>query len=129
MARKISRAAPIDRGLDPAGAPVARIREDLEGRGVSPQFSDSVASRLAKIADDLGAAEYEAVLEGVAAAYGVHSEDESRGARVETREIHRLVQDFAVELKKLDEGLRILSAYLLRIRERTKRPNEGRLLH
>ena len=32
-------------------------------------------------------------------------------------EIQRLVQDFAVELQKLDEGLRLLSTYLLRIRE------------
>ena len=111
------------------GAFIPSLREDLEGRGVSPQFSDSVAFRLAKIADDLGAAEYEAVLEGVAAAYGVCRQDENRSARVETREINRLVQDFAVELKKLDEGLRILSAYLLRIRERTKSPKPDRLLH
>jgi hypothetical protein len=110
-------------------APLARIREDLEGRGVPTQFSGSVAARLVKIAGDLGDAEYEAVLEGVAAAYGVYRDDESRSARVETREIHRLVQDFAVELKKLDEGLRILSAYLVRIRERTKNPVADRLLH
>jgi hypothetical protein len=110
-------------------APLARIRADLEGRGVPAQFSGSVAARLVKIADDLGDAEYEAVLEGVATAYGVYRDDESRSARVETREIHRLVQDFAVELKKLDEGLRILSAYLVRIRERTKNPVAGRLLH
>jgi hypothetical protein len=129
MGRKMGRETSPGVGMVQGAAPLARIREDLEGRGVPAQFSDSVAARLVKIAGDLGDAEYEAVLEGVATAYGVYRDDETRSARVETREIHRLIQDFAVELKKLDEGLRILSAYLLRIRERTRNPRGGRLLH
>ena len=105
------------------------IREDLERRGVSSEFSGSVSARLAAIAEDLSAAEYAAVLEGVAAAYGVHRQRESQTAREESKEIHRLVQDFAVELKKLDEGLRILSAYLVRMRERSRGRSSGLVLH
>lgn len=105
------------------------IREDLERRGVSSEFSGSVSARLAEIAEDLSAAEYAAVLQGVAAAYGVHRQRESQTARAESKEIHRLVQDFAVELKKLDEGLRILSAYLVRMRERSRGRSSGLVLH
>lgn len=129
MGRKMHRAQALPEGASRAGLPHVRIREDLERRGVSAEFSGPVAERLGDIAGDLSGAEYEAVLEGVAAAYGVHRERESSSARVESREIHRLVQDFAVELKKLDEGLRILSAYLVRIRERSRQRHEGPVLH
>ena len=43
-------------------------------------------------------------------------------------EIQRLVQDFAVELQKLDEGLRLLSTYLLRIRDRARTDETAREL-
>ena len=44
-------------------------------------------------------------------------------------EIQRLVQDFAVELQKLDEGLQLLSTYLLRIRDRARGGASARLVH
>lgn len=87
----------------------------------------AIASRLASIAGDLSPREYTAVLDGVAASYGVRESSES-SALGSALEIRRLVEDFAVELQKLDEGLRTLSAYLLRIRERAvDRPKH--LLH
>jgi hypothetical protein len=116
------------RSGEPRDGAVARIRADLEQRGVVSAFSGAVAERLADIAADLAPAEYSAVLEGVAAAYGVHREG-ARGRRDEASEIQRLVADFAIELQKLDEGLRILSTYVLRIRERTAPPAPQRLLH
>jgi len=128
MGRKSCREA-LDEPVSRSELPGGQIREDLERRGVSSEFSGSVSARLAEIAGDLSAEEYTAVLEGVAAAYGVHRQCEGRNARAESREIHRLVQDFAVELKKLDEGLRILSAYLVRIRERSKSRDSGLVLH
>lgn len=103
-----------------------RIREDLEGLGVSPEFSGPVAARLASLADDLSGDEYAAVLEGVATAYGVHQERRDR--RSDSHEILHLVEDFAIELKKLDEGLRILTSYLSRLRDRSE-GEPRRLLH
>jgi hypothetical protein len=129
MGRKSCRERSLGESAIRADLPDVRIREDLERRGVPADFSGSISTRLVEIAGDLSAAEYEAVLEGVAAAYGVHRERENRSARAESREIHRLVQDFAVELKKLDEGLRILSAYLVRMRERSRRRSSGLVLH
>ena len=129
MGRKSCREQELGEGARRADLPGAHIREDLERRGVSSEFSGPVSARLAEIAGDLSATEYAAVLEGVATAYAVHRQCESQNARAEAREIHRLVQDFAVELKKLDEGLRILSAYLVRMRERSRSRNSGLVLH
>ena len=88
-----------------------RVQRDLEARGVSPALARPVAARVAPHARGLEDPAYEAFLDGVAAAHGgvATAAVPEAGAA----EIQRLVQDFAVELKKLDEGLRLLSAYLL----------------
>ena len=104
---------------------VTRIQDDLERRGVTRDFSGAVASRLERLASDLSEVEYVALLDGVAAAYGVHRGERDRGSRDDTTEIRRLVHDFAIELKKLDEGLQILSSYVLRIRDRTSEETPG----
>jgi hypothetical protein len=96
-----------------------RIRVDLESRGVAPEFSQPVADRLAVIVRDLSPAEYVAVLDGVAAAYGVHRRDFDVARDV--NEIQRLMDGFTGELRKLEEGLQILSAYLQRMRSRAAR--------
>lgn len=102
----------------PAASRRDQILEDLERHGVSPEFSQTVADRLRKIAPDLSAEEYAAVLTGVAAAYGVHCDDaEAAGQSAQgVGEIQRLMHGFAGELRKLEEGLRILSAYVKRMR-------------
>ena len=120
MGRKSYREESIERGSPLGAQPEIRIREDLERRGVSAEFSGSVSTRLEPLASNLSSDEYALVLESVAAAYGAHRDDQDLSDRVGDREIQHLVQDFAVELKKLDEGLRVLSAYLLRIRKRTR---------
>ena len=100
-----------------------RIRTDLESRGVAPEFSLLVAERLGAISPDLTSGEYNAVLNGVAAAYGVHAE--ARGVPVEknagVNEIQRLTEGFASELHKLEESLQILSAYVVRLGARSSR--------
>ena len=110
--------------LRPVSA-VTRIQNDLERRGIPRNFSGAVAARLERAAASLNETEYGALLDGVAAAYGVHRGEGDRGSRDDTTEIRRLVHDFAIELKKLDEGLRILSSYVLRIRDRTGEDKPG----
>ena len=100
-----------------------RLRCDLEQRGVDPSVSRAVARRIAPRAAELSSDAYPAFLDGVAAAEG-ESRSEAGAA-----EIQRLVQDFAIELKKLDEGLRLLSSYLLRIRDRIVQPPRNRVIH
>ena len=103
----------------------SRIRADLESKGVAPEFSQPVADRLADIAPDFSSGEYEAVLDGVAAAYGVHQRDCDTAGDV--NEIQHLMDGFSGELRKLEEGLQILSAYVHRMQTRATRGNAATL--
>jgi hypothetical protein len=98
-----------------------RIREDLEKLGIAPEFSRSVSVRLERFSNELPADTYDAVLSGVAMAYGVHRkglEGFKKTAR-DLDEVQRLMGGFASELRKLDEALRTLAAYVARMRRQT----------
>ena len=98
-------------------ADLEQVRSDLENRGIDPEFSRPVARRLVAIVPDLSAAEYAAILDGVAVAYSAHRET-SRPNGVNFRhgnELQRLMEGLTGELRKLDEGLQMLSAYLVRV--------------
>ena len=98
-----------------------RIREDLEKLGVAPEFSRSVSERLERFSAELTPDTYEAVLSGVAMAYGAHRKG-LRGFKKTARdldEVQRLMTGFAAELRKLDEALRTLATYVTRMRRQT----------
>ena len=78
-----------------------RIRADLESKGIAPEFSEPVANHLVDIAPDFASAEYGAVLDGVAAAYGVHRRE--CGAADDVKEIRRLMLHFATIAGDADE--------------------------
>ena len=75
--------------------------------------ANAVAERLAQLSRDLPEREYRALLEGVILG--------QRAARQTARspELKRMLEDFAAEVQKLDEGLRLITAYLSRLREQT----------
>ena len=106
-----------------------QVRSDLEHRGIDPEFSRPVAERLVAAAADLSADEYTAILDGVLAAYGVHREiSGSHDAHFRyANELQRLMDGFGGELRKLDEGLRMLSAYLVRMGVLVSREGSGSL--
>lgn len=118
------------RPLDDHSGRSQRVRRDLERRGVASEFSQQAAHRLGDIVSDLSDAEYSAVLEGVAAAYGVHRESGTPMSPElpDVSEVQRLMQGFAAELGKLEEGLQVLSAYVVRMSARSK-PAPGTTLH
>jgi hypothetical protein len=107
-----------------------RIRADLENKGVSPGFSEPLAQRLERLRSEPGSETYAAALEGAAAAYDAYRGDaellDDRSSDIE--EIQRLMQGFAGELLKLEEGLRTISAYVLRMHSRASRDGGG-VLH
>ncbi len=107
-----------------------QIRLDLERRGVAPEFSRPVAERLAPVVSDLHEAGYRAVLQAVAASHGVHQDDlRALGHRsADIEQIQRLMRGFAGELRKLEEAIRILNAYVTRMRTRAMR-ERPRTLH
>lgn len=112
MTRKLSGSQRTD---EQAGAQ-ERLRRDLEARGVDPLFTDAV---LAKVEVGVVSPEsHAAILDGVEVAYRVHCggrEDLSDAVR-DLNEVARLMEDFAGELAKLDESLKMLSAFLGRMK-------------
>ncbi len=106
-----------------------RIRADLERWGVPPEFSRSISIRLGAISDGLTPDVYEAVLASVAIAHRTHGERlEVAAAREgDLSEIKRLMNGFVNELKKLDEALQILSAYVGRMRKSAITGHTGKL--
>jgi hypothetical protein len=107
--------------------PRQRIRVDLERRGVAEHFSEPFAERLAEIASALSASEYHAAILAMAAAYEVvrgDAGDIDRRCR-DVRQIQQLMQGLAEELRKLEEGLHIVSAYLVRLRATADGGGEG----
>jgi hypothetical protein len=108
------------RPLGTGGRPRQRVRADLERRGVPEPFAEPLAERLAELASQLSASEYQAAVLATAAACEILQSDaaqlevDSRARDV--REIQHLMQGFAGELRKLEEGLSVLSAYLVRLR-------------
>jgi hypothetical protein len=103
-----------------------RLRADLEQRGVPAALARAVSERLETRAASLDRGAYQAVLDATCTIWGARRKAAPPDA---TLEIQRLVQDFAVELQKLDEGLRLLSTYLLRIRDRARSDDGARLVH
>jgi hypothetical protein len=107
-----------------------RIRADLESRGVSAELSFSMATRLAPLLKTASARTYRAALDAAAAAARVTRPGEGveRDRAGDVAEIQRLMLGFTDELRKLEEGLRILSAFVLRMRTRTGLDGDG-VLH
>jgi hypothetical protein len=107
-----------------------RIRSDLERMGMDAQFSESVAQRLESTVAHLSPHEYGIVMGSIAAVYGVQREDgDAPGiAPEDIADVQRLMQGFGEEVQKLDEGLRMLSAYVSRLRKRAAR-SDAETLH
>jgi hypothetical protein len=128
--RRRRREAPAEEAAPRGEGALARIRNDLASLGVSAAFSDPVATRIAALCPELEASTYAAVLDGVAVAYDAHRThcDDLVHRSRDIDEIQHLMQGFAGELRKLEEGLRIVSAYVLRMHSKA-RGERGRTLH
>jgi hypothetical protein len=104
-----------------------RIRADLEQRGVDQMLSLQMAARLAPLLKQTSSRAYGAALDAAVAAVGVAREGEGLAPHRagDVAEIQRLMLGFTDELRKLEEGLRILSAFVLRMRTRAGLDGDG----
>ena len=130
MARKQNGPGVEPEGVEAVAEVRDRLRRDLEARGVDPLFADAVLTRVALASSDAAEPSWEAIVEGVEVAYRVHrnGQESLRRSLRDLSELSRLVEDFGGELKKLDEGLKMLAAYLSRMRKQVC--SEGRqILH
>jgi hypothetical protein len=100
----------------PIGSPATgeALRDELERLGLAPADAGPLAERLLGLARELPEREVRALLEGV-----ILGRRAGQPPMPRSPELHRMLEDFAAELKKLDEGLRLLTAYLSRLREQT----------
>jgi hypothetical protein len=117
-------------GSAPAPRPAAsrrRIRTELERRGVDRALSQPMAARLAPLLETLPARACAAALDAATAALELTRLDGSatHPRSADVAEIQRLMLGFTDELRKLEEGLRILSAFVLRMRTRAGLGGDG----
>ena len=106
-----------------------QIRRELEDRGVPADLADAVAERIAPHLEALDPQACAGFVSGVVTAYGVHREG-FEGVQKSARdlgEMQQLMDDFGSELRKLDEALEVLAAYVVRMR--TQSDADDRLLH
>jgi hypothetical protein len=125
--------AKTDARREPAAAEPERgeeIRSELERRGVSDGFARAVTAQLEPFVAELPREQYDAVLSGVALAYGAHRRavEAFRRTASELDEVQHLLGSFAGELRKLDEAVEILAAYAARLRHHTA-PTPPRTIH
>src|SRR5262245_28547008 len=106
-------------------APAEALRGELERLGLARAEAGPLAERLARLSRDLPDREYRALLQGVI--LGQRAARQPAGSSG-SPELQRMLEDFATELQKLDEGLRLIAAYLSRLREQTA-PEPARTLH
>lgn len=106
-----------------------RIRRDLEERGVPESVSTALSTCMAQEASRLDPRTYEGFLKGAALTFAVHrdAKPELRATVQGLGEMQRLMGDFSDELRKLDEALEILSAYVVRMRSQSEM--KDRTLH
>lgn len=99
------------------------LRGELERLGLSEAEAAPLADQLVRLAARLPAPEYRALVEGVVLGAQAGS---AQGAS--QTGFQNLLEDFTTELKKLDEGLKLLTAYLSRLRAH-REAEPSRTLH
>jgi hypothetical protein len=99
----------------------SRFCRDLADRGLNPADARKIAERMALAADGLSPDQYAVALDAAVAAFESMNDEAVAVAEAGRRidEIQRMMQGFAGELRKLEEGLRTLSAYAQRMRSQT----------
>jgi hypothetical protein len=101
-----------------------RVRSELAHRGLPERIAETLAGKLAPTVAKLPDAEAVAVLESVVAAHGERRDELECSEMVpdDFADVERLMRGFREEVQKLDEGLRVLSAYVSRLRKRGAEP-------
>jgi len=100
-----------------------------EEYGVSPEFAGHISPLLERALEEASSADdCDQLLRGLAAAY--RASQSPRQLRT-VDEVSVIVDEFLGELRKMDESLKVLGAYLERLQERVRLPHRPveRVLH
>lgn len=113
-----------------AGALSERLRSDLERLGLASTRVKTVSQQLEPMLASLSSEQYGAVLAGVAACT---TPRDGTGASADppfdVSDVERLMQGVREEVQKLDEGLRMLSAYVSGLRKHSSQRQSNDTLH
>jgi hypothetical protein len=103
------------------------MRQLLETQyGVDPGFTEHLAPLLERFsASEPSAEEWDHLVKGVVAAYRACQ----RGGEGPQDEVKVLAGDVASELRKIEESLKVLGVYLMRIQQRLSGDASGQFLH
>ena len=92
-----------------------------EEYGVSPEFAGHISPLLERALEEASSADdCDQLLRGLAAAY--RASQSPRQLRT-VDEVSVIVDEFLGELRKMDESLKVLGAYLERLQERVRLPH------
>ncbi len=100
-----------------------RILADLRERGIAAELRGSFVERLASVSAEGSPEAYRAALDAVELAY----RSGGPAAVGSFDELEQLMSGFAVELRKLEEAMRTLDAYVTRMRSQADLPPDSRL--
>jgi hypothetical protein len=125
-----TRRRPARSGAD--GNENVRIHSDLRERGIAEELRDAFAERLAPISASGSPENYAAALDAVVLAYrngapAAPSAPSAPAGPASLNELQRLMTGFTGELRKLEEAMRTLDAYVTRMRSQTDVPEDHRL--
>lgn len=97
------------------------LQRDLEDRGVPKPLATAVRERVEAQLPWITDGAYDGLLTGVATACALQARDEAsvRKTVSDLGEMQQLMADFSDELRKLDEALEVLAAYVVRMRTQT----------
>jgi hypothetical protein len=103
------------------------MRQMLETQyGVDRGFTEHLAPLLERFAaSEPSAEEWDHLLKGLVAAYRACQ----RGGAESPDEVKVLAGDVAAELRKIEESLKVLGVYLMRIQQRLRGDASGQFLH
>ena len=106
----------------------AKLRLALEARGVAPGLIARLTEVLLPKFEGRGRQEAQDLIEAVAVSYRVYAGDEMKEPGSERQEFENLFADIADEIRKLDEGVRLLAGYAIQIRQRVD-SSRSKVLH
>jgi len=106
----------------------ANVRRALEKRGMSSPLAARLADALLPRLTGLAEKEAQALIEGAEVSCRVSGEVAFEKPRVDASGLENLFCDLAHEIRKIDEGVRLLASYAVQIRRRLD-GREDEVLH
>jgi hypothetical protein len=130
--RKVSASDSVEKSAETASSVLMRtdrIELELIRRGIPSESSGTLARQVQRQLDGVPEHPASLVLDGVALAFSVGAvqRDAPVGGFRQARVVDQLLTDFGDEVQKLDEIVKVLNAYLRRLRNPEVAPHRRRL--